>query len=331
MLINCPRCGFSQPKDQYCANCGVNIEKYVPEKVNFLKKLLSNTFVQVSLVIGFTLTTSYFVLKSRTNDNNPSMRRRQIISTMSNSSTSASSSNKAHSLSQNESSAAEAISSEEEHVSVELAAQNESQKNQLAGYAADAGPTTPVENTTPGAQSTKKLLSIAVKYSFYEIDRELLNYWLQLNNLTDQSEEAGGFQSGLVATEIMHKQIQSPPLKTETKKVGLIQKETFNAGISRDNSDSFVGFISEIKFDELNENQLNGTLRLTRKNTLGNELISVPLAIPKQNVLFLHWKNDVVGFDREASLNNVPPFQILRSARFLGQKTELVVIVEPLF
>ena len=28
----CPKCGFSQPDDYYCANCGVNIEKYAQRK-----------------------------------------------------------------------------------------------------------------------------------------------------------------------------------------------------------------------------------------------------------------------------------------------------------
>jgi clan AA aspartic protease (TIGR02281 family) len=28
----CPKCGFSQPDDYYCAQCGVNVEKYVQEK-----------------------------------------------------------------------------------------------------------------------------------------------------------------------------------------------------------------------------------------------------------------------------------------------------------
>ena len=28
----CPKCGFSQPDDYYCAQCGVNVEKYVKKK-----------------------------------------------------------------------------------------------------------------------------------------------------------------------------------------------------------------------------------------------------------------------------------------------------------
>ena len=30
--MNCPKCGFSQPEDYYCANCGVNVEKYVQKR-----------------------------------------------------------------------------------------------------------------------------------------------------------------------------------------------------------------------------------------------------------------------------------------------------------
>jgi hypothetical protein len=28
----CPKCDFSQPDDYYCAQCGVNVEKYVQKK-----------------------------------------------------------------------------------------------------------------------------------------------------------------------------------------------------------------------------------------------------------------------------------------------------------
>jgi hypothetical protein len=43
MLVNCPKCGFSQPKDKYCANCGVDMEMYRPNPVSFWQKLSSNT------------------------------------------------------------------------------------------------------------------------------------------------------------------------------------------------------------------------------------------------------------------------------------------------
>ncbi len=30
MMMNCPKCGFEQPKDQFCAQCGINVDSYRP-------------------------------------------------------------------------------------------------------------------------------------------------------------------------------------------------------------------------------------------------------------------------------------------------------------
>ncbi len=38
MLINCPRCGFQQPKDKYCAQCGVDMETFKPASPPALKR-----------------------------------------------------------------------------------------------------------------------------------------------------------------------------------------------------------------------------------------------------------------------------------------------------
>ena len=38
MIQDCPRCGFVQPKDRYCASCGLDIESYRPQKKTFLSK-----------------------------------------------------------------------------------------------------------------------------------------------------------------------------------------------------------------------------------------------------------------------------------------------------
>lgn len=50
MIIDCPRCGFSQPKDRYCANCGLDIDHFKPVPEPKLKALAQNTFVQITLV-----------------------------------------------------------------------------------------------------------------------------------------------------------------------------------------------------------------------------------------------------------------------------------------
>jgi hypothetical protein len=56
MMVNCPKCGFSQPEDQYCAKCGVDMVAYKPPPPPMYAQVLGNTFFQVmvlaTLVIG---------------------------------------------------------------------------------------------------------------------------------------------------------------------------------------------------------------------------------------------------------------------------------------
>ncbi len=50
MMINCPKCNLLQPKDQYCAGCGINMESYEPPQKPRWKKILGNWMVQLGLL-----------------------------------------------------------------------------------------------------------------------------------------------------------------------------------------------------------------------------------------------------------------------------------------
>lgn len=51
MLIKCPRCGFQQPDDTFCAQCGVDMVTYKPTAVPVWKKALSNPLIQLSILV----------------------------------------------------------------------------------------------------------------------------------------------------------------------------------------------------------------------------------------------------------------------------------------
>ncbi len=51
MLINCPRCGFQQPKDQYCAQCGVDMDAFKPVVPPLWKRVFGNHLVQLGLLL----------------------------------------------------------------------------------------------------------------------------------------------------------------------------------------------------------------------------------------------------------------------------------------
>jgi hypothetical protein len=50
MMVNCPKCGFSQPEDQYCAKCGVDMVVY-RAKARSSRSLFSNPILQVSTFV----------------------------------------------------------------------------------------------------------------------------------------------------------------------------------------------------------------------------------------------------------------------------------------
>lgn len=48
-MIECPKCGFIQPDDRYCANCGLDIQTYKPKGTPWYLKLLKSPMFQASL------------------------------------------------------------------------------------------------------------------------------------------------------------------------------------------------------------------------------------------------------------------------------------------
>ncbi len=49
-MMECPRCHFAQPTDQYCAKCGLNIETFVAQPKPFWVRVLQNPNFHLSLI-----------------------------------------------------------------------------------------------------------------------------------------------------------------------------------------------------------------------------------------------------------------------------------------
>src|SRR5688500_3795901 len=68
MLITCPRCGFNQPKDRYCAKCGLDIDNYSHPKKSFFRKIAENAARQLFVVFFIALITGFYVYKNNRNE-----------------------------------------------------------------------------------------------------------------------------------------------------------------------------------------------------------------------------------------------------------------------
>lgn len=64
-MHECPRCGFIQPKDRYCANCGLDIDNYKPAPKPLLRRLQENTGFQVTLAVLIVIGLGYWIYVSQ--------------------------------------------------------------------------------------------------------------------------------------------------------------------------------------------------------------------------------------------------------------------------
>jgi hypothetical protein len=63
-MIHCPKCHFRQPKDQYCASCGIDILAFKPPTVSKSKKIFESGNFQIFILIVVAAIMAYFVAQT---------------------------------------------------------------------------------------------------------------------------------------------------------------------------------------------------------------------------------------------------------------------------
>lgn|SRR6185312_2494633 len=153
MLINCPKCGFSQPQDRYCANCGVDMETYRPKAESFWKKIASNPFLHVALVFLLVFASILFIQKNRREE----LRTRVAFLK-----------------------SGPVIVEHEEKPPVEIVAKPKSETMAAASQLPPPAPTPVTPTTLAKAVSADKNLQVTkATFYFLEVDSALMASWLQ--------------------------------------------------------------------------------------------------------------------------------------------------------
>jgi hypothetical protein len=65
MMMDCPRCGFNQPKDRFCANCGLDIEQYNPKPKALWLRTLQNSNLHLGLIAVLIVAAAGYIFYSR--------------------------------------------------------------------------------------------------------------------------------------------------------------------------------------------------------------------------------------------------------------------------
>ncbi len=65
VMMECPRCGFLQPPDRFCANCGLDIERYQAPKVPWHQQVLTSAPFHLALAAALLLAVVLFLYQAR--------------------------------------------------------------------------------------------------------------------------------------------------------------------------------------------------------------------------------------------------------------------------
>ena len=64
-MMDCPKCGFNQPNDKYCAKCGVDVEEFRQKPPNVFKRVANSSNVHLAVIIGVIVGTLFYLFISQ--------------------------------------------------------------------------------------------------------------------------------------------------------------------------------------------------------------------------------------------------------------------------
>lgn len=314
MLITCPRCGFNQPKDRYCAQCGLDIQNYNPPKKSLFQKLADATVFQIILVFLIALVSGFYIYK---NNRNELKDRVQFFS-------------------QGIQYSRSAGTPPPPQPGPPPAAMDTAPPPPQAS----APPPEAVENMAKsGAAKSAEGFKINIQYA--EIPRRVLT-----DVIFSESRQSGQFNSlGDHISGIWpqgKKKIANLKglrwLGKETKKIEVGRTIQLFAGIHGSEPENDLGLTTYVEIGEVDANNLAGNLEIVRSwqelnaenpGPVQRRFFPAVIELPIESIFFLAGAlpRDS-AMSRDAELTNADPFKVLKANTFRSGETEFVIFVD---
>lgn len=317
MLINCPKCGFQQPKDKYCAQCGVDMETFRPAAPPFFQRLFGNPFVPLSILIAMISGIGFFMYE-RSQDN-LQKRVTYLKSTV-----------------QIESPASPGPASESSVTTQDVAA---------TGQVPPPPPPPPTESAEVASmaaateQARKKGPPNIIVY-YAEVGRGMLGDFVNSSRNTGQYLSFNDYSAGILpgiskaltapAVKILHK--ESRPLGTQKS------NQWFLGWTDKRDPSRQIGLNTYFELSEIDSGTLRGNIEILR--TWREETSPGVFEIQKRTFPAIFEIGGGMGFfmwgvmPRRSNLPNedelveVDLYKILRSPQFRSGESEFVIFVE---
>ncbi len=315
MLVRCPKCNFSQPQDQYCAQCGIDMLSFKPIDLPIHKKLLKSGLFQFMFVLVLGTIIAYLVV----NTNQPQQWVQRI--------------NRFKTLSVPNSAPVKttlAESSENiEDLAVATAAPAEVIIEAASQELVNSFATTNTERSQATSAAASKTQALKVKIMMIEIDREFLNSLF----LYAQNQNFLLSDSGIKAASIpdLMKKINIPfvTLKSTNDPVEIDQIFSQWSGQNSPNEQDTAGLQLDLKSHIKSKGLLSVDIKLSRSNYQSlTTLFEFNFEAVKNSTLLVNGRNLLSEFEFKNQLHSVSPFNIFKSVDFKSEKTEFAILVE---
>ncbi len=328
MLVKCPRCGFSQPQDKYCAQCGIDTETFKPPRKSAFIRYATDPLLYLAIAliaIGISIGTLY-----KQDKYNLARRVKLFKGTLQIASTDGQESKK---------------SPEETSTQLPDSSRNIASPAPIAAAAA-IPPTAAV--TTRALATT----SVPTAYIYYaEVPRRSLEKLYEESQATGQFNSFGDYTAGILPD--MRKRITAPGLKIHilAKNAKAIAKnQQWFVGTHDPESDEDLGLSTFIELTDSENNTFRGNLEIVRNlreldmdktrglaaidptKTGGSPHKSSYPAIFELGPGYGFFVSGILPrkthLIHEQELISKAPFEILKSQRFQNKETEFVIFIE---
>lgn len=315
MLVECPRCHFKQPQDQYCASCGVDMLAYKPKEEPILTKLVSSGLFQFLMVVFLGIAVTWFVV--RTDQPQKLIQRINRFASVTppvNSKT-ATEAGLADDQAEFEAPAAESNS---------WTARAASETN--LALTANTSSTTAVINIEPDSNARVTLVSGTAKVLFrmVEIDHDYLDTLTSEKNgrTTDLGGNIEAFRT-------------FPRVSVDSSNFKALKTDVLEFSKDKKNQSLIAGNLSRgfrLQLQVLDDLQ-GKTFRFfnmsyTKMHPNDNQQLTFELFLDAEEKTIISGSDIISYLEVENDIANMAPFQIFKSADYRNQKTTFAIIIE---
>lgn len=323
MILNCPRCGFSQPEDQYCAQCGVNMQSFRPAEKTLFKKLSENLTLQVFLLlVAAGIAGSYMIQTGSSPVWVQKLTRSQGVSK---STKNISASVNVKGMTTDSASTGTSDSELSELENQEITVEKAYTKN-ISPTTSDAEPVS--SRTSEIKDSSTDISGTEFKLTYAEISMEVLAKWIAESSRLGLYQNFPDYSAGILPDYKKRGDPIHAILKTHDKKLSVGQSETFLSGTVGDDG-QMIGINAALEMKSIEAGTVHGSLLITRAARLGRVNFPSEFDLSKGAAFFIVDTLTRQNFAAEKATLPMPPFQVFKSLDFMAQKTKFVILLEP--